>query len=525
VAALLANRATTALPASVLGANQAITVQPVGVVDKAILEEWDPNFGRLNAVFGIVTPAGPRSLAYADRPTETLRDGETTLWRIAHTGVDAHPVHFHFVNVQVVARVNADGTVEAPPPEELGWKETVKMNPAQDIIVAFRPKKPELGGFTVPASVRMLDPTQPAGVPHGFTQMDPATGLPSATPVVNALADLSWEYVWHCHILGHEENDFMRVVSFIPNETAPLAPGLVNTLAAQDLPVQVVFTDNAHDEYAYTIERAVVTVDPATQAQTVGAYAALATLPAQTGPTPAGATPAISFPPVAWKDSTALPDKLYSYRVSAVGSQTTVDPLTNLSNGLAAVASPATVQVSTALTAPAAPTASNLTARGLTLSWNGVGNATGYKVEQSTNGGTTWSAAAATIVSLGNVSISANVSGLTPATAYALRVVASNTSATPATSQPLSVTTPAELLAATLAAPATSVATVGTTQSPQISLVWANTSTGQTGYQVERATVTGGVAGAFALLGNALAATATGHVDATVAQEIGRAHV
>jgi len=36
--------------------------------------------------------------------------------------------------------------------------------------------------------------------------------------------DLDYEYVWHCHILGHEENDFMRPMIFTTTTVAPLAP-------------------------------------------------------------------------------------------------------------------------------------------------------------------------------------------------------------------------------------------------------------------------------------------------------------
>ena len=26
--------------------------------------------------------------------------------------------------------------------------------------------------------------------------------------------NFGWEYVWHCHLLGHEENDMMRPIKF-----------------------------------------------------------------------------------------------------------------------------------------------------------------------------------------------------------------------------------------------------------------------------------------------------------------------
>jgi hypothetical protein len=43
----------------------------------------------------------------------------------------------------------------------------------------------------------------------GFTNVDPS-GNP--VTVTNDYVNFGWEYVWHCHILGHEENDMMRLL-------------------------------------------------------------------------------------------------------------------------------------------------------------------------------------------------------------------------------------------------------------------------------------------------------------------------
>ena len=72
----------------------------------------------------------------------------------------------------------------------MGWKETVRMNPLEDIIVAMRPTAPTLP-FTVPDSMRPLDVTMPVSA-------------------MNPMTNFGREYVWHCHILGHEEFDLMR---------------------------------------------------------------------------------------------------------------------------------------------------------------------------------------------------------------------------------------------------------------------------------------------------------------------------
>ena len=77
---------------------------------------------------------------------------------------------------------NFTGPAIAPDPNELGWKETVRMNPEQVTRVLMKFTLPAVP-FTVPASPRLL---ADYGISGGA------------------------EYVWHCHILEHEEHDMMR---------------------------------------------------------------------------------------------------------------------------------------------------------------------------------------------------------------------------------------------------------------------------------------------------------------------------
>ena len=186
------------------------------------------DYGRMNAQLGAGLPnTGPGggaaiNYAYVDPPTDnmtntptgtrigTLKDG-TQIWTIEHQGVDTHAIHFHLFNVQVINRIAIDGQVLPPDPNELGWKETVRMNPGTKTIVALRPIAPTLP-FKLPDSVRSLNPALPVGA--SFLAAD-------GTPVINVVADFGWEYVWHCHLLGHEENDMMRPIVF---HVAPAAP-------------------------------------------------------------------------------------------------------------------------------------------------------------------------------------------------------------------------------------------------------------------------------------------------------------
>ncbi|MGE5714831.1 MAG: multicopper oxidase domain-containing protein, partial [Betaproteobacteria bacterium] len=190
------------------------------IQQKAIAEEFDVAYGRMSALLGteaqITNNQGQNTFgfAYVDPSTENLPAGVTQIWKITHNGVDTHAIHWHLVNVQVINRVDWAGVIKAPDPDELGWKETVRMNPLEDIIVAVQAKAPTLP-FAITDSVRPKDVTQPLGSMMSFTQPwpyvhDVASQQPSEFPVadpnptntVNELTNFGWEYVWHCHLLG-----------------------------------------------------------------------------------------------------------------------------------------------------------------------------------------------------------------------------------------------------------------------------------------------------------------------------------
>lgn len=132
-------------------------------------------------------------------------------------------LHFHLYDVQVINRVGWDGFIRLPDPNELGWKDTVRISPLEDTIVAMRPVSPDLP-FGVPESIRPLNPMEPIGSSNGFTNLDPLTGQPVNPPTTNEMFNFDWEYVIFCHILSHEENDMMRPVIFNFLELLPEAP-------------------------------------------------------------------------------------------------------------------------------------------------------------------------------------------------------------------------------------------------------------------------------------------------------------
>ena len=248
---------------------------------KAIQELFELDYGRMNATLGIELPFTNFNnqttipLGYSEPATEILTDGSTQLWKITHNGVDTHPVHFHLYDVQIVNRVGWDGAVRFPEANELGWKETVRMKPLEDIVVAFRPISPRLP-FTLGNSLRSIDPTKDAiarvsvtdlgaGAPNqgnlgNQILVSNSNGVLGATPALDTAGagyDYGWEYVWHCHILGHEENDFMRaVVLNVATSVPTAAAGLtatINGVAANR--ADLVWTDNATNETGFSIQR------------------------------------------------------------------------------------------------------------------------------------------------------------------------------------------------------------------------------------------------------------------------------
>jgi FtsP/CotA-like multicopper oxidase with cupredoxin domain len=209
------------------GATASTTLFGSLVLDgKNLIEGFDREFGRMNAMLGStpnpLTPAvgaGPVvGVAYfVDPPTEYLTGTTTYLWRIMHIGVDSHAVHLHLFDSQLVNRVDWTGVIKPPYGDELGWRDTIQTHPFEDIIIALRPAATDMQlPFTIPNSMRLLDPTVPLGSTGIFSPVAPPPGVAAVAQTTNVVNSYGWEYVWHCHLLGHEENDMMRPIVFSP---------------------------------------------------------------------------------------------------------------------------------------------------------------------------------------------------------------------------------------------------------------------------------------------------------------------
>ncbi|MFZ2447341.1 MAG: multicopper oxidase domain-containing protein [Syntrophobacteraceae bacterium] len=165
-------------------------VAPPGTpVRQLTLNEDVDSFGRLIQLIGTNVPVSPGKFgrAYTDPVTESVAAGTTEIWEIANISADTHPIHFHLVNVQVlwrrpfnVAAYNGTPTYTGPrrypDAQEKGWKETLKMHPGEVIAVIMK--------------------------------FDLSAGLPFVVPPSPRTGGN--EFVYHCHILEHEEHDMMR---------------------------------------------------------------------------------------------------------------------------------------------------------------------------------------------------------------------------------------------------------------------------------------------------------------------------
>jgi FtsP/CotA-like multicopper oxidase with cupredoxin domain len=366
------------------------TPKTLPVINKAIQELFDPIYGRMNATlavelpFSTATVATTIPLSYIDHPEERLdaiKDGETQIWKITHNGVDDHPVHFHLVNVQVINRVGWDGTIKPPEANELGWKETLRMNPLEDVYVAVKASRP-VAPFGLPTSSRLLDPASALNSQVGFTQIDPTTGQAPNQPYANVVTDFDNEYVWHCHILGHEEFDFMRPMVFHPTVVVPDAPTNVtvtgNTITWTD-PTPYGGVDSQGIPTAGTVafmNGMNTTVEPTGNAKNEIGFRIKDVKGNPIGTALANQT--------TWTDATGVLNLAGATVVAynaAGDSALGVAPVAQAAP--APVAAPIVSGTAPAVTGPAGPTGLGVTGNAgnkATLSWTGVAGAIGYQV-------------------------------------------------------------------------------------------------------------------------------------------------
>lgn len=141
---------------------------------KLILFEGSDTFGRIKPMLGTVDQG---ALGFRDSVTENPALNSTEIWEIYNETVDAHPIHLHQVSMQLLNRQKFSATV--------------------DPVTG----KPGLIKFTGPARTPELEE-------RGWK--DTYLMYPGDVTRVITHFDLPGRYVWHCHILSHEDNEMMR---------------------------------------------------------------------------------------------------------------------------------------------------------------------------------------------------------------------------------------------------------------------------------------------------------------------------
>ena len=172
--------AITPLPAATLTRQLALIEEAGEGVD----EEEEELEGPIAALLGTVADGVWSAREWADPVTENPSTGATEIWEMYNATADAHPMHIHEIAFEVVNRQEisvdeetrevqvAPGSVPIPPePWETGLKDTVIAYPGQVTRVRGRFKT-------------------------------------------------SGQFVWHCHIVEHEDNEMMR-----PYRIGPMQPG------------------------------------------------------------------------------------------------------------------------------------------------------------------------------------------------------------------------------------------------------------------------------------------------------------
>jgi hypothetical protein len=228
--------------------------------------------------------------------------------------------------------------------------------------------------FEVPNSVRLIDPTLPEGAtlpapgPAGW--FDPAT---NAIPeILNHYVNFGWEYVWHCHILSHEEMDFMHTLVFAVPPVAPTGLTGAWNGNANNPSVTLNWKDNSSNEVGFTVQRAL----DATFA--TGLVTLTTTVPASAGK---GAT-------VTYTDTAPSRSSTYYYRVLANGEVAGDVSMANFptmsADSVSNTAGP--INTYTLPAAPAAPTNLTATAQAgpkVSLTWrDNASNETGFVIER-----------------------------------------------------------------------------------------------------------------------------------------------
>jgi spore coat protein A, manganese oxidase len=149
-------------------------------------------------------------LAFDAPTTERPALGDTESWQIFNFTADAHPIHLHLVQFDLLER----NRISFEDADENGMPDDVTLD--GQITVG---KMSEQG--VVRYDDVLIDDENPIALfPTDQGAQDTSWVGPGEMVNIAATFDKPGEYVWHCHILSHEDHDMMRPFEVI--DKAPL---------------------------------------------------------------------------------------------------------------------------------------------------------------------------------------------------------------------------------------------------------------------------------------------------------------
>ena len=310
----------------------------------------------------------------------------------------------------------------------------------------------------------------PLGSTAMFNNVDPQ-GNPT-NPITNQLVNFGWEYVYHCHILSHEEMDMMRPVSLALPPAKPDGLAFTSTGTGNNRRLIIKWNDNSITETAFVIQ----------SKNANGTWSTVGTVLSALDQPNTHST--LLQPRSFTVPGTYNPNNIYVYQIVAqntvgYGAEFPSMTVQSISNSLIVGNPPA---------APSALTATLQAGPQVSLAWNDTAtNKSGFVVERSING--------SPFVQIATPPARNNTGGVTfidkalalSATndTYTYRVAAVNLAGNSAYVGSAPIVVPGTPV------PPTSLAVTNSTSSGNtrsVKLTWTDNSSIETGFTIQRAT-------------------------------------
>jgi Multicopper oxidase len=199
----------------------------LGTIDAATDQDGNPLYYPDTEAYRKAGLAGKPlhgTLTWNSPLTEHIRLGDTEEWEIWNLTPDAHPIHLHLVSMELKTRqiVNFQGMQQAFLDEAA--EEGIAVGPVSIIKDGTDLKSVPMlmhDGKSMGVGYQAVSPnTGPTltlfekdNVMYGdyFQRLDTITALPGQVTTIRATFDKPGRYVWHCHVLAHEDHQMMRV--------------------------------------------------------------------------------------------------------------------------------------------------------------------------------------------------------------------------------------------------------------------------------------------------------------------------